>query len=140
MPKVLWLKFNTIIFQHKVRYVIQHSASMIMLEFIISHNTARNLVGLSLGCLTTVSRIGVPDGQSQGGPKDSFPHRLLSFLLKYQIYIYLFYLRAQLNNKTEPVLTNPKSKSKVKVQVQDDNWVFIKMKVVSLCKQVQKSF
>ena len=29
--------------------------------------------------------IGVPDGQSQGGLKDSFPHRLLSILLKYQL-------------------------------------------------------
>ena len=36
-----------------------------------------------------IVNIGVPDGQSQGGAKDSFPHRLLSFLLKYRIYIFV---------------------------------------------------
>ena len=36
--------------------------------------------------------ISVPDGQSQGGPKDSFPHRLLSFLLsiKYTYICFIF--------------------------------------------------
>ena len=32
---------------------------------------------------------GIPDGQSLGGPKDSFHRRLLSFLLKYQVYIFV---------------------------------------------------